>query len=283
MRTKIEKKPAASNSRKKELMHRRKRVVALYRKGLSCNKIAIKLQINAHVVVNDLRAMGKHIKVQKTKAKRNAALIRERCAGKTLSALSRKYKISEDRVKELIDNYNKTAKVPVPDFKHLRELRLSKQNSKLRLGTSKSKLGTSKSKLGISKSKLGTSISKLGISKSKLGISKSKLGISKSKLGISKSKLGTSKSKLGISKSKLGTSKLQLGTSQSKYGKSTRKLKTTVIPTTVRLNRIITMRKSGTTVKTIAEKLKLSEARVYQLLKQNIPTLRKSMPKKRKK
>ncbi|MDR2440836.1 MAG: hypothetical protein LBE12_15855 [Planctomycetaceae bacterium] len=206
----------------------------MYRKGLSCNKIAIKLQVNAHVVINDLRIMGKHVKIQKTKAKRNAALIKERCEGKTISALSRKYKISEDRVKELIGNYNKTAEVPVPDFKQLRDIRLSKQ------------------------------------------LSKSKIRSSKSKIEIPKSKIEDSKSKLGISKSKLGISK-------SRHKKSAGKLKTTITPASVRLNRITAMYQSGTAVKVIAGKFKLSVARVYQLLKENISVPKKGTSKKGKK
>ncbi|MDR3198133.1 MAG: hypothetical protein LBU34_09730 [Planctomycetaceae bacterium] len=242
MNTKIKKKPATISVRKKEIMRRRERAVELYQKGLSCNKIALKLHVNAHVVVCDLRAMGKHIKVQKTKAKRNAALIQDRCTGKTISTLSKKYKISEDRVKELIDNYNKTAKVPVPDYLQLRAIRLGQQNSKL-------KLGKSQSKLEISKSRIEKPLSKTGTSKSKVKKPQSKLGISK-----------------------------------SKYGKSTRKLNAAAVPATeVRLNRIAAMRKSGTTVKAIAEKFKLSENRVYQLLKQSIPAQKKGISKKGKK
>ncbi|MDR0337458.1 MAG: transposase family protein [Planctomycetaceae bacterium] len=90
----------------------------------------MKLQVNPQTVRSDLHAMGKRTRIQKTKIKRNAALISDRCSGKTIGELSRKYKISEDRVKELIHNYNKTAETPVPDFRELRNIRLSKQKPK---------------------------------------------------------------------------------------------------------------------------------------------------------
>ncbi|MDR0610207.1 MAG: helix-turn-helix domain-containing protein [Planctomycetaceae bacterium] len=116
--------------RSKRMLQRRKRVVALYKKGFSCNKIAIKLQIHPNTVYEDLRAMGRHIKVQKTKEKRNAAIIKERCNGKTIRELSLRFKITESRVNEIIDNYNKTAKYPVPDFQHIRNIRLNKLKGK---------------------------------------------------------------------------------------------------------------------------------------------------------
>ncbi|MDR2116843.1 MAG: hypothetical protein LBP87_10740 [Planctomycetaceae bacterium] len=252
MITKIEKNLTPGIIRKNAIMRRRKRVVELYKQGLSCNKIAIKLQVHSHVVINDLRAMGRRIKVQKTKAKRNAALIKERFAGKTIGALSKKYKISQDRVKELIDNYNKTAEVPVPDFKYLRELRLSKQKPK----------------------------SKFGLSESNYGESKLKRENSKLKREKSKLKLEKSKSKPEKSESKLETPKSKLGTSKPNDGKSTRKVKTAKTINSARLDRIKAMRQAGMTVKSIAEKLNLSEIRIYQLLRKNSPATKKVTPKK---
>jgi Mor family transcriptional regulator len=132
MKKKVKKKSVVANARKRKRETRRRRVLALYRQGYSCNKIAARLNANSHTIACDLHAMGKHVKTQKTKVKRNAALIKDRCTGKTISSLAKKYKISEDRVNEIIYNYNKVAKKPVPDFKTLREIRLKKHPIKLK-------------------------------------------------------------------------------------------------------------------------------------------------------
>jgi Mor family transcriptional regulator len=126
MKKKTRKKSALANARKRKRETRRRRVWELYRQGYSCNKIAVRLNTNSHTIASDLHAMGRHVKTQKTKVKRNAALIKDRFNGKTILSLAKKYKISEDRVNEIIDNYNKVAKKPVPDFKTLREIRLKK-------------------------------------------------------------------------------------------------------------------------------------------------------------
>ncbi|MDR1270419.1 MAG: helix-turn-helix domain-containing protein [Planctomycetaceae bacterium] len=127
MKTKKKKKPVLAKLRHKKMLTRRRHVLVLYRQGFSTNKIAIKLQVNPQTVRSDLHLMGKRIRVQQTKTKRNAALIKDRFAGKTICDLAKKYKISEDRVKELIDNYNKTAENPIPDYRELRLLRLTEQ------------------------------------------------------------------------------------------------------------------------------------------------------------
>ncbi|MDR0338017.1 MAG: helix-turn-helix domain-containing protein [Planctomycetaceae bacterium] len=127
MKKKTRKKSKPSNIRQKKIETRRKRVLALYRRGFSCNKIAIKLQISAITVSSDLHALDKRVKVQKTKEKRNAAIIKKRLAGKTFLELSLMYDISENRVKEIIDNYNKVAETPIPDYRSLRNMRASKQ------------------------------------------------------------------------------------------------------------------------------------------------------------
>jgi DNA-binding NarL/FixJ family response regulator len=131
-KTKIKKKkkPVLAILRRKKMLTRRKHVLAMYRRGMSSNKIAIKLQVKPQTIRSDLREMGRCIRVQKTKTKRNASLIQDRFAGKTIKDLAKKYKISEDRVRELIDNYNKTAETRIPDFRELRLLRLSKQKPK---------------------------------------------------------------------------------------------------------------------------------------------------------
>ncbi|MDR0704706.1 MAG: hypothetical protein LBF88_06910 [Planctomycetaceae bacterium] len=116
-----------SNARKRKRETRRRRVLELYRQGCSCNRIAGLLNANPHTIANDVRTMGRQVKTQKTKAKRNIALIKDRCAGKTITSLAKKYKISEDRVNEIISNYNKVAENPVPDFRTLRELRRKNQ------------------------------------------------------------------------------------------------------------------------------------------------------------
>jgi transposase len=126
MKKKIRKKRVLFHARKRRRETRRRRVLALYRQGYSCNKIAVRLNANPHTVASDLHTMGKHVKIQKTKEKRNAALIKDRCEGKTISALAKKYRVSEDRVSEIISNYNKVAENPVPDFKVLRQIRLKK-------------------------------------------------------------------------------------------------------------------------------------------------------------
>jgi Mor family transcriptional regulator len=127
MKKKARKKRVLLNARNRKRETRRRHVLALYRQGYSCNRIAVKLNANPHTIASDLHVMGRHVKTQKTKAKRNAALIKDRCEGKTITALAKKYKISEDRVHEIIDNYNKVAENPVPDFKTLREIRLKNQ------------------------------------------------------------------------------------------------------------------------------------------------------------
>jgi transposase len=127
MTKKVRKKRVLSNARKRKRDTRRRHVLALYRQGYSCNRIAAKLNANPHTIASDLHTMGRHVKTQKTKAKRNASLIKDRCEGKTIASLAKKYKISEDRVNEIISNYNKVAENPVPDFKILRQIRLKNQ------------------------------------------------------------------------------------------------------------------------------------------------------------
>jgi Mor family transcriptional regulator len=127
MKKKVRKKRILLNVRNKKRETRRRHVLALYRQGYSCNKIAVKLDASPHTIACDLHAMGKHVKTQKTKEKRNAALIKDRCEGKTIASLAKKYKISEDRVNEIITNYNKVAENPVPDFRILREIRRKNQ------------------------------------------------------------------------------------------------------------------------------------------------------------
>lgn len=127
---KIKKKPVLANLRHKRVLTRRRRVLVLYRQGLSCNKIAVKFQVHPQTIRSDLHIMGRHVKTAKTKTKRNAALIEDRLSGKTISELMKKYKLSKDRVKELIRNYNKTAENPLPDFREIQKIRLSKQKPK---------------------------------------------------------------------------------------------------------------------------------------------------------
>ncbi|MDR0610647.1 MAG: hypothetical protein LBG58_11090 [Planctomycetaceae bacterium] len=146
MKKKIKKKPVSANVSvsKQKRETRRRRAVELYRQGYSCNKIAVKLNTNSHTIACDLHAMGQHVKTQKAKTKRNAALIKDRIAGKKVSCLAEKYKISEDRVKEILSNYNKTAAKPIPDFRTLQGIRLKKQHAKLKQKKARSTKTTTK-------------------------------------------------------------------------------------------------------------------------------------------
>jgi Mor family transcriptional regulator len=193
---KVKKKPVVS-LRQRAVNTRRRRVLVLYRQGFSCKKIAVKLQSHAQTIRNDLHVMGRHVKTAKTKTKRNAALIQDRLSGKTISDLMRKYKLSKDRVKELIGNYNKTAENPVPDFRELQLIRLSKQKPKTK---TKRKKSSSKTATG---------------------------SVKKKKLNFREKKA------LVLAK---------------------------------RLERMVAMRKSGSSVKVIAQQYRLSCNRVYQLL-----------------
>jgi transposase len=96
------------------MQKRREQVLKLYRKGISRTKIAKNLQVCVETIRKDMRALGLPIPHSPCKTVRNTKIIEYRRRGMGMHDIAKRFRISKNRISQIVLKYNETASDPVP-------------------------------------------------------------------------------------------------------------------------------------------------------------------------
>jgi transposase len=95
---------------------RREQVLKLHRKGNSCTEIAKNLKVCVETIRKDMRALGLPAQHSPCKMTRNQKIIEYRREGMGMYDIAKRFRISKNRVSQIILKYNKKAKDTVPSM-----------------------------------------------------------------------------------------------------------------------------------------------------------------------